>query len=280
VIDNGYGINRGQLSEKFSPFFDSQKTIDIEAPKNTSAVHGKNGVGRLTFFKFATEAIWHTVYEEKKKKYEYFINMKFDSINRYESPDTAVREVKKKTGTTVTFYNILPDILEHKLNEELMDFLQLEFGWYLELNRQNGFDLLVNGVPLDCSSIIGDTKHFMLNHEESNNQFEVTYIRWNTKINKEFSRYYYIGADNRERYKEFTSLNNKGDHFYHSVYIRSSYFNDFKFKSNNTDPQLAFIGSTRIDPVFRYLHKRLAAYLLDQRKPYLKEYTDISDPSI
>jgi len=275
VIDNGYGINRGQLAEKFSPFFDSQKTIDIDSPKNTSAVHGKNGVGRLTFFKFAAEATWHTVYEEKRKKYEYFINIKFDSINKYESPDSAVREVKKKTGTTVTFYNILPDILEHKLSDELMEFLRLEFGWYLELNRQNGFDLLVNGVSLDCASIIGDTKDFMLNHEESNNQFEVKYIRWNTKINKEFSRYYYIGADNRERYKEFTSLNNKGDHFYHSVYIKSTYFNDFKFRSNNTDPQLAFIGSTRIDPVFRFLHKKLAAYLLDQRKPYLKEYTDI-----
>ena len=35
------------------------------------------------------------------------------------------------------------------------------------------------------------------------------------------------------------------------------------------------IGSTRIDPVFRFLHKKLAAWLLDQRKPYLKEYTDI-----
>jgi len=275
VIDNGYGIHRAQLAEKFSPFFDSQKTLDLEAPKNTSTVHGKNGVGRLTFFKFATEAIWRTVYEEKKKKYEYFINIRFDSINTYESPDSSVREVKKKPGTAVTFYNILPDIVESKLSDELMDFLRLEFGWYLELNRQNGFDLLVNGVSLDCSSIIGDTKKFALVHEESNNEFIVTYIRWNTKINKEFSRYYYIGSDHKERYKEFTSLNNKGDHFFHSVYITSPYFDLFKFRGTNTDPQLAFIGGTRMDPVFRFLHKKLAAFLLDQRKPYLKEYTDI-----
>jgi hypothetical protein len=276
VIDNGYGINRAQLSEKFSPFFDSQKAIEVDAPKNTSAVHGKNGVGRLTFFKFATEAIWNTVFEEKRKKYEYFISIKFDSINKYDSPDAAVREVKKRaTGTTVTFYNILPDITENKLADELMDFLQLEFGWYLELNRHHGFQLLVNGVPLDCSAIIGNRQAFGLQHADSGQTFEVNYIRWNAKINKEYSRYYYIGSDNKERYKEFTSLNNKGDHFYHSVYIRSAYFDEFKFRSNNTDPQLAFIGSTRIDPVFRFLHKRLAAWLLDQRKPYLKEYTDI-----
>ncbi|NII29752.1 hypothetical protein HB364_32035 [Pseudoflavitalea sp. X16] len=275
IIDNGYGIHRSQLAEKFSPFFDSQKAIEIDSPKNTSAVHGKNGVGRLTFFKFAAEAIWNTVYEEKKKKYEYFINIKFETINKYDSPDSGVWEVKKKTGTTVTFYNILPDIVDSKLQEELGEFLCLEFGWYLELNKENGYALLINGVPLDYAAIIGDTHHFMLNHEDSNNQFEVKYIRWNAKINKEFSKYYYIGADNRERYKEFTSLNNKGDHFYHSVYIKSTYFNQFKFKGSNTDPQLAFIGSTRIDPVFRFLHKRLSAFLLDKRKPYLKQYTDI-----
>jgi hypothetical protein len=275
VIDNGYGIDRAQLAEKFSPFFDSQKAIEIESPKNTSAVHGKNGVGRLTFFKFASEAIWHTVYEERKKRYEYFINIKFGSINKYDSPDSGVREVKKKTGTAVTFYNILPDILDTNLKEELMDFLCLEFGWYLELNKQNGYALVINGVPLDPSGIIGDKHRFMLNHADSGHEFEVKYVRWSAKINKEFSKYYYIGSDNIERYKEFTSLNNKGDHFYHSVFIKSAYFDQFRFKSNNTDPQLTFIGSTRIDPVFRFLHKRLAAYLLDKRKPYLKVYTDI-----
>ncbi|AXY73222.1 ATP-binding protein [Paraflavitalea soli] len=275
VVDNGYGIDRAQLAEKFSPFFDSQKAIEIESPKNTSAVHGKNGVGRLTFFKFASEAIWHTVYEERKKRYEYFINIKFGSINKYDSPDSGVREVKKTTGTTVTFYNILPDILDSNLKEDLTDFLCLEFGWYLELNKQNGYALVINGVPLDYSAIIGDKHRFMLNHADSGQEFEVKYVRWNAKINKEFSKYYYIGSDNIERYKEFTSLNNKGDHFYHSVFIKSAYFDQFRFKSNNTDPQLTFIGSTRIDPVFRFLHRWLAAYLLDKRKPYLKVYTDI-----
>lgn len=275
ISDNGYGIQRAQLAEKFSPFFDSQKAIEIESPKNTSAVHGKNGVGRLTFFKFAAEAIWNTVYEEKKKKYEYFINIKFESINKYHSPDSGVREVKKKTGTTVNFYNILPEIIESNLEEELREFLCLEFGWYLELNRHNNFTLLINGKPLDYASIIGDTHLFMLNHGDSGTQFEIKYVRWNAKINKEFSKYYYLGSDNIERYKEFTSLNNKGDHFYHSVYIKSTYFDQFRFKGNNTDPQLTLIGNTRMDPEFRFLHKWLSSYLLDKRKPYLKQYTDI-----
>ncbi|MDF2187951.1 ATP-binding protein [Paraflavitalea sp. CAU 1676] len=275
ISDNGYGIHRTKLAEKFSPFFDSQKAIEIESPKNTSAVHGKNGVGRLTFFKFATEAIWRTVYAEKKKKYEYFINIKFESINKYDSPESAVREVKSKTGTSVTFYNILPDLNEAKLQEELMSFLCLEFGWYLELHKENSYALLINGQPLDYSALVGDTQHFMLNHEDTSTQFEVRYVRWNEKINKEFSKYYYIGSDDTERYKEFTSLNNKGDHFFHSVFIKSDYFNQFRFRGTGTDQQLALIGGNRMDAVFRYLHKRLHLYLQDKRKPYLKQYTDV-----
>ncbi|WP_315822753.1 hypothetical protein [Paraflavitalea speifideaquila] len=183
--------------------------------------------------------------------------------------------MRKPTGTIVTFYNILPEITDAKLEEELMDFLCLEFGWYLELNKNNEYALLINGKALDYSTIIGDTHHFMVNHADSGQEFEVSYVRWNAKINKEFSKYYYMGSDHVERYKEFTSLNNKGDHFYHSVYIKSTYFDQFRFKSNAADPQLTLLGGTRIDPVFRFLHKWLSSYLLDKRKPYLKMYTDI-----
>ena len=52
IKDNGRGINFIELKYKFKPFFDSEKTIEINKPKYTSAYHGKNGVGRLTFFTF------------------------------------------------------------------------------------------------------------------------------------------------------------------------------------------------------------------------------------
>src|SRR5690554_3579959 len=51
VSDNGYGIKRLELESKFTPFFESEKLIDpLSRVRNTqSAVHGKNGIGRLTF---------------------------------------------------------------------------------------------------------------------------------------------------------------------------------------------------------------------------------------
>jgi hypothetical protein len=53
LIDNGYGIDFEKLTSKFNPFYESEKAIEISTPKHTSTMHGKNGVGRLTFFTFA-----------------------------------------------------------------------------------------------------------------------------------------------------------------------------------------------------------------------------------
>ena len=56
VEDNGTGIDRNQLGQKFKPFFQSEKVFDPEIKHSTT--HGKNGVGRLTFFTFANFASW------------------------------------------------------------------------------------------------------------------------------------------------------------------------------------------------------------------------------
>ena len=53
ITDNGSGIID---SKKFYPFFESEKEIDPNAPRISSTNHGKNGVGRLTFFTFALPA--------------------------------------------------------------------------------------------------------------------------------------------------------------------------------------------------------------------------------
>src|SRR6218665_1696470 len=58
ISDNGKGIDFNRLSVTFNPFYDSEKAVEITAPKHTSVMHGKNGVGRLTFFTFAHTAKW------------------------------------------------------------------------------------------------------------------------------------------------------------------------------------------------------------------------------
>lgn len=56
VKDNGTGIDLENLHYKFDNFYDSEKSIQIQSPKHSSILHGKNGVGRLTFFTFANNA--------------------------------------------------------------------------------------------------------------------------------------------------------------------------------------------------------------------------------
>lgn len=82
VVDNGYGIDRNQLDDKFRPFFQSEKIYDPNAKQ--SDVHGKNGVGRLTFFTFSPSASWTTVYSYKGKNYEYTISVSAEELNHYQ----------------------------------------------------------------------------------------------------------------------------------------------------------------------------------------------------
>ena len=83
ISDNGYGIPFKQLDEKFKPFFESNKIIVPNSGTNSSSYHGKNGIGRLTFFTFAGQAAWETIYEKGDKKYKYTISIERDELNDY-----------------------------------------------------------------------------------------------------------------------------------------------------------------------------------------------------
>ncbi len=80
VVDNGTGIVYEELSNKFKPFNDSKKA-DNAKKINHSLPHGRQGIGRLTFFAFAQRARWNTVYEKDEIRYEYYIDMEKDSLN-------------------------------------------------------------------------------------------------------------------------------------------------------------------------------------------------------
>ena len=82
ITDNGSGINS---SERFRPFLHKTRIIDPDAIHHgPSATHGKNGMGRLTFFKFAESAKWITTYKSPVNGFrQYSIETDIRRLNKF-----------------------------------------------------------------------------------------------------------------------------------------------------------------------------------------------------
>ncbi|WP_293305614.1 ATP-binding protein [Pedobacter sp. UBA5917] len=269
IADNGYGINFDRLQQKFDPFFESEKSLQIVAPKHTSKMHGRNGVGRLTFFTFAHNAIWQTTYQSEQGFRYGEIQISTGGLNSYSHNFTAQLTSTGNAGTTVSFTNLR--IGEQDMQELVLPFLINEFCWFIELNKHKNYSIVVNGEALDFSSNVKSLEEFNLFYADTNVTFKIKYVHWKENLHKELSKYYFL-AGGEEIYKDYTTLNKKSDDYFHSIYIDSDFFRDFDFKSFENEGQVAIFGAAKSAPEYRFLIKELTAYLKDKRKPFLKEY--------
>lgn len=273
IKDNGYGIAHEKLQDKFEPLFESKKALENKLKQHRSALHGKKGIGRLTFFTFARSAIWNTVFEKEGKNYTYDIFANAENINFYTGINSTPKPTEKAAGTQVTFSGIHA-ITAANLEDKFREFLCKEFAWFLELNSASGFSITINKTPLDYSRFIAERENFEITHEKSDTIFEIKYVRWKEKNTNEPSRYYYLNSIDLEQWKEPTAIKNKGEQFYHSVFIKSAYFDSFSFQSIDDVGQEALIGGSRSDSEFRFLRRRLANFLRIKRKPFLKTFAE------
>lgn len=264
ISDNGRGIPFHLVDKKFEPVLSSEKR-DSEV-KHT-LIHGKNGLGRLTFFHFAQRATWKTVYFEEGKFYEYEIVVQADSIDNY----TAIEKKEsnsKIAGTTVIFDNIV-DMPEIYLSKDVCDYLRQEFAWFLELKKDSGFVINMNGNSLSYKSLIRDEDNFSTVID--GNIFEIEYIRWSRKLNRHFSRYYCITPLDVFKYSSPTTLNNKGDEFYHSIFVQSEYFTSFVTDAKAGQADLISPNNDQSD-TFRSLTLYLNNFLRERRKPFIIDF--------
>lgn len=271
IKDNGFGIPQDKLKDKFDPFFESEKNLGEQEFRHNSAFHGKNGVGRLTFFKFATHAKWVTVYEKDKKYFTYPIEIDINDLNIYSGLNSKINETKHTKGTSV-FFDGIYTLTTSTFKNEVVEYLKKEFGWFLELNKKKNFQIKINGETLDYSKLIADQEEFIIEHEETKTLFNIKYIRWKEFI-EEYSQFYYLDKNSVEKYKETTTLNLQGDKFYHSLYIQSDYFYNFNFKNKGVS-KTGLFEKDRSDKPFKYLHKEILTYLRKKRKPFLIEYSN------
>jgi len=268
ISDNGNGISN---PKKFEPVFESEKKQDYESPRVSSIPHGKNGLGRFTFFTFAAEASWHTVYQKDDgHNYKYEVSINSDSLLEWNFKKDPVK-TNEAVGTTVNFTLINSSFTDIE-DLEILDCLKQEFAWFLELNKANNYKLNINDSPLKYSELIIDSEKLQ-SKMIGEHEFEFGFILWSCKLNEEYSRYYLVNAHSIEKFSKTTNLNNKGDEFFHSVYIKSSLFDemvDLTIYGTNIGEANIF-HHTKEGKAFNEMLKFLENYLHDKRRPFIKK---------
>lgn len=254
ISDNGIGIEIDTIHSTFGQFLDSNKRDILD--KN-SMLRGKQGKGRYSFITFCNMAVWTTI--SKNIKY----NIEINSTNLVKFETKQQEEVQGlESGTTVDFYNFSQEFSSHSLeNDEFIDSLKAEFGWYLSLYPQKS--IRINNNILDYKSVIeySNSETFKIEHFD----FDILFIKWNKKINEKYY-YYYLTDKNNLAYHEHSSFNNKTQEFYHSVYIKSNYFNN----DNNVDNNNSLFSD--YPEVYSILKEKLKKKLVKEEKFFIKKH--------
>lgn len=264
IADNGEGIRIETIDETFGYFLDSQKKSTFD---NDGFIKGKKGKGRFSFSLFANRAIWQTKYKpESGKILQYDIIINKTSQDKFGIDNKVVLQ-NSSTGTIVSFedfHSITSDLLEC---DEFKNFISSEFGWFLFLNKEKEYSILINGEKIDYWSIIDDFEESELQLGDYN--FKISFLRWNKKIGDKY--YYYLLNDKlKEVYRKYTSFNNKAIDFHHSVYVESTYFNDFIY-TNDLNPVLGFAGKNQESLEYKQLIRQLNQFVFEKEKQFVRE---------
>lgn len=268
IQDNGEGIYYETLKDTFGAFLDSEKKNS--SYQRSSYIHGRKGKGRFSFEAFASSATWETVYESQGK-FEFTITIDASEKDFY-IPSDLNKSQQATTGTKVLFSNIHSLSAAELNSAEFKDFLKYEFGWFLYLNKNNGFKILINKEILKYQDVIADSESTEVSFPDAKGvqqTFKVHYVHWIGKIGDKFF-FYYLNSKRYEAAKKLTSFNNKADEFYHSVYIESPYFDDFSLVDDKKETIVSLIGKTQADKAFRELSKHLTVLLEKKRKEFVR----------
>ena len=269
VSDNGKGIKKDMLEFTFGAFLDSQKRSTFQ---RTSDIRGKKGKGRFSFKAFATEAEWTTRYfNEEGKLMQYSIKIDIRDLSKYdESDETELDQTLYSPGTDVKFLNINKLSINSFEDSSFTEYIAQQYAWFLCLNKSLGYTIKLNGEEFAYDHLIACKEEKIFNI--SGKQFDITYIRWNKSIGDKFY-FYMMNSNLHENFKELTSFNNNTINFYHSIYVISSYFNDFVFER---DPLPRLDNKpNQSDKVYKTLKKELKLYLEKKQKEYVSEVAAI-----
>lgn len=270
IEDNGEGIDHRSLNMSFGNFLDSMKKVSL---RRTSYVRGRKGKGRFSFSLFAARATWKTRYREGDVIQEYDIIIDGDQKHIYED-SFKIASLKTDTGTTVLLEGIFGLNAGFLESAAFFDFLALEFGWFLFLNRDQQYEITINGKRLRYEHLIleNETVHWdIAGTSDSAYNFKVTFVRWREAIGDRYY-YYFLNTEKIEVAKELTSFNNNAINFHHSVYVESAFFNVFEQASLAGGQENNLFSEHQHHVIFRKLSAELRNLLERKQKRYVREH--------
>jgi hypothetical protein len=274
VKDNGSGINHTTLDRTFRPYLATYKRKNISTSRKKAyytspsvssdklrpIFHAKNGTGRLTFFTFARKAEWQTTYRDFRGENKSF-SISVDSVSLIDFTSSDAQKTEQATGTIVNFYDVR---VPHDFEKDVIPYLQVEFSWFLALNSNRNFKLLINGQPLEYQSNILEEDDF------SKMGYKIRYIQWRERPSTEYSHIYFY-SNEKPVSKRTTSFNNKGDNFYHSVFVSGELFDSIPNDWYELNYDLSFVINS---DEYKKILEGINSKLLDKRRPALAELAD------
>ena len=202
----------------------------------------------------------------------YEIDISNDNLKDY-TPTIPIKSQEPETGTCVIFNEITSAISTSFIEQVLIPYLKAEFAWFLELKDE--YKIFINDTELDYSSIIEKNENFPVVASGLYNQkktFNCKYIQWNTKMNDEYSRFYFLNNDLELKNTKTTLLNKKGDKFWHSVIVIDDFFNEINcdIEDENTAQRKLF-SEVADRKLFKDLVEKLNDFLRGKRRPFLRQ---------
>nr|WP_314492252.1 ATP-binding protein [uncultured Chryseobacterium sp.] len=263
IRDNGHGISFNTIGETFGYFLDSNKTRSYD---HNRFVKGRKGKGRFSFQQFCAKTQWETTFFDSKseKLLDYTIEITSGNLDDYKTSDQKISSATN-SGTVVkfdAFTTLTGDLLE---SEEFIKFLEIEFGWFLYLNKNKTYQITVNDEIINYNNIIENNieKQFIIDDEV----FDISFILWNSKINEKYY-YYFLDRSLFEKGREHTKFNNKTEDFCHSVFVVSKYFEQYS-KTENEGISLGF-EKNQSDPTHKRLMQLLNKMVSDEEKSFIR----------
>ncbi len=257
VLDNGNGIDFQNIDNNFGRFNESLKKIDNNQ-------HGSYGRGRLAFHRLSNKACWYTKHNNENAKITIDSSISIrDFKGDYIEPSSQhglLTSYEKGTCVELSGFTANRNLPNE---DQLLQMLNIEFGWYLALNSSQ--TISINGREVTVP------EHEL--HEEileiEGVRFDIKIFRWYDKPTSEKSYNYLVDSKNKVVNKELSSFNKKLK-FYTTAYAFSEWANSY----STTKDSDVFQKRPSDTKEYRKLSSKLLDLQRDIYNEFLRKYVD------